>query len=361
MKYTPLHPVYAARGARLVDFAGWELPVQFSGIPAEHCAVRTGAGLFDVSHMGEFLVTGRDSRAFLQYVLTNDCAKLTPGRVLYSPMCYPDGGCVDDLLVYMFGAEEYLLVVNAANTEKDLGWLLANCEGYAVEVKDLSPQYAQLALQGPAAPSILEELVEEAFSAPGYYRFVQGTRVAGRPALISRTGYTGEDGFEFYVDPRDAVPLWEAILDTNRAVPAGLGARDTLRLEAGLPLYGHELSPSISPLEAGLDRFVALDKPAFIGRDALRSQAADGPPRMLVGLVLDVRGVPRAGCPVCLSGREIGAVTSGTLSPHSNLPIALALLDRAQAGSDGPLTIVIRDKEYPAHRVPLPFYTRRRN
>lgn len=357
---TPLYPVYASHGGKIVEFAGWEMPVQYAGIAAEHRAVRTSAGLFDVSHMGEIRVTGRDALPFLQFVLVNDCAKLVPGRVIYSPLCYPDGGCVDDLLIYMIAQDEYLLVVNAANTAKDLAWLQANIGGYAALLEDLSPHYAQLALQGPAAAGIVKALAGEEPLALKKYRFLPRIQVADCTCLVSRTGYTGEDGFEFYLPPEQAIQLWEALLQSGEAVPIGLGARDTLRLEAGMPLYGHELSASITPLETGLERFVAFDKPKFNGREALLAQAEAGPPRRLIGLELDVRGVPRAECPVLMNGRQVGQVTSGTLSPLTDRPIAMALLDADAAVSAEPITVRIREKDFPAHRVTLPFYKRRR-
>jgi len=344
----------------VVEFAGWDLPVQFAGIRAEHQAVRTGAGLFDVSHMGEILVTGRDALAFLQHAMVNDCGKLTPGRVIYSPMCYPDGGCVDDLLVYMLAPNEYLLVVNAANTAKDSAWLAANTGGYAVSLADLSARYAQLSLQGPAAARILRELAGDEPVHLKYYWFLPRVKVAGRSCLVSRTGYTGEDGFEFYVDPNDAIALWQAFLASGEATPAGLGARDTLRLEAGMSLYGHELSPAISPIEAGLARFVSFAKPRFIGREALASQAETGSARVSIGLELGVRGVPRAEYPVLSDGRQVGTVTSGTLSPLTGRPIAMALLEAQVANTSAPLAIRIREKDLPARRVTLPFYQRRR-
>ena len=250
-RHTPLFPVYKAYDARIVDYAGWALPVQFEGIADEHRKVRSGAGLFDVSHMGEILITGAHALSFLQYLLPNDCAKLVPGKILYSPMCYPDGGCVDDLLVYMLDREAYLLVVNAANTAKDLAWILANTAGFHLAVEDLSDTYAQLALQGPQALAVMRGLTDEAGDLK-YYWFRREVKVAGLTCLLSRTGYTGEDGFELYTAPDNAVPLWEAILATGQVVPVGLGARDTLRLEASLPLYGHELSAHHYPRRSGL-------------------------------------------------------------------------------------------------------------
>lgn len=357
---TPLYPVYEEYGARVIEYAGWLMPVQFSGINAEHKAVRTGAGVFDVSHMGELRVTGRGALEFLQFVLTNDCARLTPGRVMYSPVCYPGGGCVDDILLYMLAPDDYLLVVNAANTAKDLAWLLGNKQGYEVEIADVSAGFAQLALQGPLAPEILRELADGDLLSLGYYRFAAEATVAGVRCLVSRTGYTGEDGFEFYTAPENAIPLWRALLSDGRAVPVGLGARDTLRLEAGMPLYGHEISPEITPIEAGLSRFVAVGKQDFIGSETLRAQLASGPPRRLIGLELDARGVPRAECPVLLNGCQVGFVTSGTLSPWTGRPLAMALVEAGAAEPESGFAIRIRDKDLAAHRVALPFYRRRK-
>jgi len=359
-KRTPLFPLYEKYGARVVDFAGWDLPVQFAGIAEEHRAVRAQAGLFDVSHMGEIRITGPGALEYLQYVLVNDFANHGPGRAIYSPLCYPDGGCVDDLLVYIQGPGDYLLVVNAANTEKDLAWLLANRSGFDTCITDESALHAQLALQGPASAAILARLTEdkEALNLK-YYRFKSAVRLAGLDCLVSRTGYTGEDGFEFYLSPANSPALWEALL-AEGVVPVGLGARDTLRLEAGMPLYGHELSPGITPIEAGLDRFVAFAKPRFIGREPLRRQAENGPPRRLVGLELD-RGVPRAEYTIhAEDGEGVGLVTSGTVSPLTGRPIALALLSAAAAATAIPLSVRIREKDYPARRVEMPFYRRRR-
>lgn len=358
---TPLYPVYEEYGARVIEYAGWLMPVQFSGINAEHKAVRTGAGVFDVSHMGELKVTGRGALEFLQFLLTNDCARLTPGRVMYSPVCYPGGGCVDDILLYMLAPDDYLLVVNAANTAKDLAWLLGNKQGYEVEITDVSASFAQLALQGPLAAEILRELADGDLLNLGYYRFAAEAIVAGVKCLVSRTGYTGEDGFEFYTAPENAIPLWHALMADGRAVPVGLGARDTLRLEAGMPLYGHEISPEITPIEAGLSRFVAAGKQDFIGCETLRTQLASGPPRRLIGLELDTRGVPRAECPVWLNGRQVGFVTSGTLSPWTGRPLAMALVEAGAAEPESGFAIRIRDKDQAAHRVTLPFYRRRKD
>ncbi|MGQ9778373.1 MAG: glycine cleavage system aminomethyltransferase GcvT [Bacillota bacterium] len=359
-KRSPLHDLHKARGARMIEFAGWELPLQFNGILLEHRAVRSAAGLFDLSHLGKIRVTGPEARDFLQELLTNDCGGLTVGKALYSPMCYPDGGCVDDLIVYALAENDYLLVVNAANTEKDLAWLFAHRKRWKITVEDVSSHYAQLGLQGPYAAEILRSLVGETILLYlGRYRCLTAA-ILGHPCLVARTGYTGEDGFELYLSPEGAAALWEAILAGGKAVPVGLGARDTLRLEAGLPLYGHELSPSISPLEAGLDRFVALEKPSFVGLAALRAQAEEGPRRRLIGLVLAERGVPRAGYPILAEGREVGTVTSGTVSPWSGEPIAMALI-AGEAVEREDYAVQIRDRLVPARRVPLPFYRRRRD
>ncbi|NLG83604.1 MAG: glycine cleavage system aminomethyltransferase GcvT [Firmicutes bacterium] len=359
VKRSPLHELHKTRGARMTEFAGWELPLRFSGIVDEHRAVRSTAGLFDLSHLGKILVTGPAARDFLQELLTNDCGGLVAGHALYSPMCYPDGGCVDDLIVYALGEEEYLLVTNAANTEKDLAWLLAHRKNHAVTLEDVSPQYAQLALQGPLAADILSSLAGESVRRLGRYRCLT-LDIHGHSCLVTRTGYTGEDGFELYLSPAGAADLWETFLREEKIVPVGLGARDTLRLEAGLPLYGHELSPSISPLEAGLVRFVALRKSSFVGLAALRAQAEEGPRRRLIGLMLTERGVPRADYPVLTGDQRVGMVTSGTLSPWTGEAIAMALVAREAAGRED-YAVELHHRLVPARRVPLPFYRRRRN
>ena len=356
---TPLYDTHLKFGGRLVEFAGWELPVQYEGIIAEHRAVREKAGLFDVSHMGEITVKGPNAEAELQYLLTNDFIKMQPGDIHYSPMCYDDGGTVDDVLVYKLARDDYFVVVNASNKDKDFEWMLAhNPRGAAIE--DVSARWAQIALQGPNAEEILERCVERMQIPQKYYTFVQ-TKLYGKPCIISRTGYTGEDGFEIYLDPADAPLLWETLMDDGEEygiVPAGLGARDTLRLEAAMPLYGHELTPGISPLEAGLGRFVKLDKPDFVGKDALARQKAEGIRRKRVGLEIADRGIAREGAPVLKDGAPIGHVTSGTKAPWLDRSIAMAMLPAEQAVIGNAVDIDVRGRLLKATVIKMPFYKR---
>lgn len=364
---TPLFPRYARyEGVRCIDFGGWELPVQFSGIQKEHEAVRERAGLFDVSHMGEFYVEGPEAGGFLQQLTTNDVSLLKPGKAQYTSLCYPDGGMVDDLLIYMLEQDRYMLVVNASNILKDWEWLvqLVNHEGVAL--RNVSADIALLALQGPLAESILTPLCEGVKPAAlRPFTFVPHALIAGIPALLSRTGYTGEDGFELYVAAANAPALWDILVQAGEPVgllPAGLGARDTLRFEAGLPLYGQELSASISPLEAGLGRFIKWDCGDFIGREALIRQQQEGIPRSLVGLEMIDRGIPRTHYPVYAAGSElaIGEVTTGTHSPTLRANLGLALIQRSYADINQLLEVEIRGRRLQAKVIPLPFYQRNR-
>ena len=357
LKRTPLRDFHAARGARLVDFAGWEMPVQYRSILEEHKAVRRAAGLFDVSHMGEFEVTGPDAARFLNRVVTNDVAKLFPGRVLYSPMCYPHGGVVDDLLVYMLAPERYFLCVNAGNIAKDFAWLREQSAGFAVELADKSDDYGLLAVQGPRAAAIVQSLTGAKLGAVKYYHFVEAP-VAGFHCLVSRTGYTGEDGFELYVHASEAVALAEALVAAGAPHGlelVGLGARDSLRLEAGYPLYGHEITQDISPLTAGLGWTVKLDKGAgFIGRDALLAERQDGAPHRVVFFKTGDRRIVRAETPVLdAAGAGVGRVLSGTLSPILNEAIGSALVTTAAAGA--PLAVDIRGTKLNLQLVKPPF------
>jgi aminomethyltransferase len=361
LKRTPLFPIYAGHGARVIDFGGWELPVQFSGIQKEHDAVRQAAGLFDVSHMGEVKVTGSDSLAFLQKLTTNDVSKLEAGQCQYSFMCYPSGGVVDDLLVYKLAEHDYMLVINASNIDKDLEWMEQNRSG-SVELSNLSDDMAMLALQGPHAEQILRRLTEAPVQDLKAFRFLADVDVAGINALVSRTGYTGEDGFELYTSKDDAAVLWKLLLDAGELdglIPAGLGARDTLRFEARLPLYGQELSADITPLEAGLNYFVKLDKGEFIGRDALAQQKITGLPRKLVGIEMIERGIPRPHYPVHADGKLIGEVTTGTQSPTYKTNVGLALVDAAYSAPGTELQVEIRGALVKAKVVPTPFYKRK--
>lgn len=366
LKRTPLYPEYEKFSAKTIDFGGWELPVQFSSIKEEHELTRTKATLFDVSHMGEIIVQGEDSLAFLQRVVTNDVAKLTPNRAQYSFMCNEQGGTIDDFLIYMLAENQYLLVVNAANTEKDYNWLVAQKQNdEAVEIDDVSEQYSLLAVQGPLAETILQKITDENLAAIKSFAFKNDVAVKGltKGVLISRTGYTGEDGFEIYVAADDARTLWKIILDAGEPEglkPAGLGARDTLRFEAGLPLYGQELSETISPLEAGLSFAVKLNKESdFIGKAALIKQKEDGLKRKLVGVEMIDKGIPRNGYPVLsLAGDEIGVITSGTQSPTLKKNIGFALVETIYSELDTELLVQVRKRQLKAKVIPTPFYRR---
>ncbi len=340
-------------GARLVDFAGWEMPVQYEGIKAEHQAVRRAAGLFDVSHMGEAFFRGPDAERAVQRLVTRDVSRLEAGQSGYSAVCYEDGGTVDDVLVYR-RPEDFLVVVNASNREKDLDHFRAYTGDLDVEISDETEDWALLALQGPESASLLQNLTETDLSNLKYFRFTEG-EVAGAKTIISRTGYTGEDGFELYLPSDDAPHVWCELLEAG-ATPAGLGARDTLRLEAGMCLYGNELDPETTPLEAGIGFAVHLDKEQeFIGQDALRKEREEGLRKKLVGFEVEGRGIARHDHPVRVEDETVGRVTSGTLSPTLNKAIGLALVS---AGVEDRFEVVIRDRPVEAHTVPLPFYKR---
>lgn len=361
LKKTPLHSIYAEFGAKTVEFGGWDMPVQYSSILQEHEAVRTRAGLFDVSHMGEFEVTGPQARAFVQYMITNDVSKLEPGMALYSPMTYEHGGSVDDLLVYCFDEHHFDLVVNAGNIDKDFAWLSEHAGKFDVSLRDKSDDIALLAVQGPAAVEIVQSLTDDDVRSLKSFRFLQ-TQLAGADCVVSRTGYTGEDGFEIYAPAAAAEALWRTILQAGEPygiLPCGLGCRDTLRLEARLPLYGHELTEDISPLEAGLGMFVKLEGDDFIGRDALRAQKEAGISRKLVGIQLLDRGIPRGGYEVFSEdGRQVGVLTSGTMSPTLKLPVGLALVETPLAAVGTRLFVDIRGKKLAAEVIKTPFYKR---
>ncbi|MEW9671847.1 glycine cleavage system aminomethyltransferase GcvT [Ammoniphilus sp. 3BR4] len=365
LKRTPLYPLYGKYGGKTVDFGGWELPVQFSSIIEEHHAVRTRAGLFDVSHMGEVVMKGPDAKKAVQRLVTNDINPLRENQALYAAMCYPSGGTVDDLLVYKIKEDEYLLVINASNIEKDVSWIIEQSTG-DLTIDNVSPKIAQLALQGPKAEEILQNLTSFNLSDLKFFYFQEKVDIAGIPTLVSRTGYTGEDGFELYVDASDACSLWEKILEAGKGdiLPCGLGARDTLRFEARLPLYGQELDKDISPLEAGIGFAVKLEaEEGFIGKEALIRQKEEGIPRKLVGIEMVGRGIPRTGYPVYASGAAledtpIGYITSGTQSPtlKKNLGLALIRSDFAKLGTQ--LEVEIRGKRVDAVTIKSPFYKR---
>lgn len=358
-KRTPLYESHLAAGGKIVDFAGWQLPVQYSGLMEEHRAVRTAAGLFDVSHMGEFRISGPGAEALLQQLTPNDVAKLQPGRVHYSGLLTERGTYVDDLLVYRLASDDFMLVVNAANSAKDLAWIEDHRAG-DVLIEDLSDQFALLALQGPKAEEILAELSDVDLQPIRYYRFEMG-EVAGHRALISRTGYTGEDGFELYLAPADAPAVWDRLLTRGGdqgLLPAGLGARDTLRLEAAMALYGHEIDDSTTPIEAGLDWVVKLAKGDFLGREILAAQKQEGTERKLVGFAVTGRGIARQGYEVLADDAEVGRVTSGSFSPTLEKAIGMAYVPVALADPGTEIQIRVRKNLVPAMVVPLPFYKR---
>lgn len=363
---TPLTSVHSELGASLTDFAGWLMPLRYGSETAEHVAVRTAAGLFDLSHMGELTVAGPDAAAALDYALTGQPSALEPGRARYTMICAPDGGVLDDLIVYRLGGAEFLVVANAANTGVVLTALAERAVGYDARVSDRTDDYALIAVQGPHAAAILAGLTATDLSTVRYYASCPA-QLAGRQVLLARTGYTGEDGFEIFAAPQDAGQLWADISTAGASqglVPAGLAARDTLRLEAGMPLYGNELSRDITPYDAGLGRAVRLDKPGdFVGRAALAARAEAAPERQLVGLVGQSRRVPRHGYDVLWDGAPCGTVTSGAPSPTLGVPIAMAYVrpDDAQQAADparGQLAVDVRGRAEPARLVELPFYRR---
>jgi aminomethyltransferase len=347
----------------MVAFGGWEMPVEYAGLIAEHLAVRKAAGLFDVSHMGEFEVSGTGALAFLQKVTANNVAKLREGQAQYSALLLPNGAPVDDVIVYRRAADRFLLVVNAANLEKDWDWLRSQGP-VACELQDRSGDYALLALQGPNAQAILQPLTAIDLSQVAHYHFAEGT-VDGHSVMVARTGYTGEDGFEIFVAPDHADPLWRRLIEAGRdrgLVPVGLGARDTLRLEAKMCLYGNDLDDTTTLAEAGLGWMVSLDpeKGEFVGRPVLEEQKKNGPPRKLVGFEVTGRGIARHGYPVYLGDAVVGTVTSGSYAPFLQKNIGLVYLPSGKAAPGTELEVEIRGKRVPARVVPTPFYKRPR-
>jgi aminomethyltransferase len=359
LKHTPLHAEHEALGGKLVPFAGYSMPVQYpSGMTTEHRAVREAAGLFDVSHMGEFEVRGPDALRLVQRVTINDATRVEVGQAQYSAMVRDDGGILDDLIVYRL-EDRWMLVVNASNRAKDWAWIEAQAEGLDVELEDRSDEIALLALQGPRARAILAPLTPHDLDEIGYYRFIEG-EVAGVRGLISATGYTGEDGFELYLPAADAVAVWRRLLEAGAdqgLIPAGLGARDSLRLEMGYALYGNDLDEAHSPLEAGLGWITRLDGDDFVGRETLRSQKEQGVTRRLVGLRLTERGFPRPGYAIVADGRPIGEVTSGTVSPSLGDGIAMGYVETAWAAPGSQIAVEIRGRAVPARVQRPPFYT----
>ena len=365
---TPLRAVHESLGATMTAFAGWLMPLRYAGEISEHQAVRNAAGLFDLSHMGEIAVTGPQAAAALDYALVGRLSALAPGRARYTMICAPDGGVLDDLIVYRLADEEYLVVANAANTATVAAALRDRAAGHDARVRDQTDEYALIAIQGPHAAGILARLADIDLDGVKYYSGYRGT-VAGQPVLLARTGYTGEDGFELFTASEDAEALWRALAAAGAGdglVPAGLAARDTLRLEAGMPLYGNELTAEVTPFDAGLGRVVVFDKPGdFVGRAAL-AERAQAPPRLvLAGLIADSRRVPRHGYSVTWDGVSSGTVTSGAPSPTLAVPIAMAYLvpETAVAARDdteGRLAVDVRGRPEPARITDLPFYRRPR-
>lgn len=364
LKKTHLHNTYKQYGGKLVEFGGWEMPIQFEGIISEHEAVRCDAGLFDVSHMGEVDIKGSEAFAFVQNLVTNDIAVLKDNQILYTFMCYSNGGVVDDLLVYKYSAEHYYLVINAGNIEKDVKWMIDNKGAYNVEIINSSDAVSEIAIQGPKAQKILQKITDLDLNEIKFFYFKRDVLVDGVKCLISRTGYTGEDGFEIYTSNGQIEKLWHKLLNIGEEdglKPTGLGCRDTLRFEAALPLYGNELSQDITPLEAGLGFFVKLQKPSFIGKEALLKQKEQGLKRKSVGFEMKERGIPRHGYEITLQGEKIGVVTTGYLSPTLKKNIGLALIDAKYSELGTEINIVIRNKPLKAEVISRKFYKKNYN
>ena len=358
MKRTPLYATHRALGARFVEFGGWEMPVQYTGIVEEHVAVRQRAGLFDVSHMGEIELRGPHALAACQELTVNDVARLHDGQAQYSLLCRPNGGVVDDVIVHRLASDRLLICVNASNIDKDFAWMQEHRGG--AEVVNRSDEFAQLALQGPHATATLAAVTTLPLGDIRRFEFRAGT-VGGQPALVAHTGYTGEDGWELYCAPDAAPALWQALIEAGQPqglVPAGLGARDTLRLESALPLYGHELTDDTTPLEAGLRWVVHFEKPRFVGRDALVRQRQAGTERTLVGVVLTDPGIPRQGYRVLSEQQTVGTITSGTKSPTLGTAIGMGYVARPWHAVGTRLAVEIRGRAARAEVVPLPFYRR---
>ncbi|UCH65495.1 MAG: glycine cleavage system aminomethyltransferase GcvT [Ignavibacterium sp.] len=357
MKLTKLNNLHKSLGAKMVEFAGYEMPVQYSSIIAEHKSVRNSVGVFDVSHMGEVFISGSKALGVVQHLTTNDASKLFPGKVQYSAMCYQNGGIVDDLLVYNLAENEYMLVVNAANIEKDYKWMVENNE-YGAEIKNLSDDYTLLAVQGPDSTKLIQKLVSSKLDLE-YYHF-RMEKIAGVDIILSRTGYTGETGYELYFagDEKDAENLWNSIFEAGKEFniqPVGLAARDTLRLEMGFCLYGNDIDETTNPIEAGLGWITKLKKDEFIGKDVLLKEKEEGTKRRLIALTSDERFFPRQGYEITSNSRNIGNITSGTVSPVLEKPIALGYVNSEFKTAGTMVNFIIRGKEVPAEVVKLPF------
>lgn len=362
LKRTALYDEHVKLEGKIVDFAGWELPIQYEGLVQEHEAVRNNCGIFDVSHMGEVTVTGKGAEAFVQNLVTNDVKNLVDNQVMYALMCYEHGGIVDDLLVYKYNAERFLLVINASNVDKDFDWMVQNSKSFDVELKNISSEVSEVALQGPKAQELLQNLTGKDLNEIGFFFFDGEVDIEGVKCIVSRTGYTGEDGFEIYAANADIAKVWTAILGKGDAYglkPCGLGCRDTLRFEATLPLYGNEINHDISPLEAGLNIFVKLEGDDFIGKSVLVEQKANGVKRKVVGFELLEKGIARHEYPVLKDGKEIGFVTTGYTSPTLGKNIGLALIDAEYAGLEKEIEIQIRKKTAKAVQISKRFYQKK--
>jgi aminomethyltransferase len=356
MKRTPFFEIHQQAGAKIVPFGGFEMPVQYAGIMEEHKTVRTAVGVFDVSHMGEFFAHGSNALSFLQSITVNDVSKLTPGKAQYSAMCYENGGIVDDLLIYMLAEQSYMIVVNAANIDKDWEWMQQHCPS-GVTFENKSDGIALLAVQGPKSLATMQKLTAIDLSVIPYYHFVRGT-FTGVEMTISRTGYTGELGFEIYFGVEHASAVWNAIFEAGKEfgiAPIGLGARNTLRLEMGYCLYGNDIDQTTNPIEGGLGWITKLAKGDFIGRPVIERTKNDGPKRKLVGLMLSEKAVPRHGYPLLVNGTNVGVVTSGTFSPSLEKGIAMGYVDQAYAGTGTTIQVDVRGKSLDAAVVALPF------
>lgn len=362
MLKTPLYDTHVDLGAKLTEFAGWIMPVQYTGIIKEHNYVRESAGIFDVSHMGQIMLKGEEALNYADYLLTNDLSKLKHGEIMYSPMCYEDGGCIDDVLVYCYDKQKIVIVANASNVQKDYDWISKNAEGFEVEIKNISDKYAIIALQGPEAEDILSMVTDTDLGQIGFFKFRDDIKVGETKALVSRTGYTGEDGFEIYLDPQKAEYVFRLLLEKggDKITACGLGARDTLRLESGLMLYGNELSSEINPIQSGLKYFVKFGDGQYIGKEALQREYENGPEKKIVAFEMQERGIARHGYDVFNEKNEqIGFVTSGSPSPTLSKNIGLALVNHSYAGLGKQIFIGIRNKKVKAVIVKKPFYKKK--
>ena len=354
-KKTCLYDEHVSLGALISPFGGFEMPIQYTSIIDEHNAVRNACGVFDVSHMGEVRITGPDAEKYVSHIFTNDISGAPIGKIFYGMMCYPDGGTVDDLLVYCMGPQDYFLVINAANIDKDVEWMKQHLEGYDVKMDHCSDYYGQIAVQGPEAEDVVEGVLQLPCKELVFYT-TKTLDIDGEQVIVSRTGYTGEDGFEIYGSHDFIRRQWRLLMESGRCKPCGLGCRDTLRFEVGLPLYGDELSPEISPIMAGLGMFCKLDKADFIGKEALAAQKANGVSKRIIGIELEDRAVPRHGYAVLHDGVKVGEVTTGYRSISTDKSVCMALVDTTCAAIGTPLEIQIRKKTFPGKVVKKRFY-----